>query len=414
MRIAVIGSGISGMAAAHRLRQRHDVTVYESESRYGGHTQTVEVEIEGQSYCVDVGFIVYNVRTYPRFIELLEELDVSTKPTGMSFGISCERTGLEWASRGPRSVFAQPRNLLDRSFLRMLRDALRFNRESRKLLDSEQEKVSLGDYLVGAGFSQGFIDHYIVPLGAAIWSSNPAHFLEFPATTFVRFFENHGLLSASPSVPWRVIEGGSQRYAEKLVSGFGNALKLGCPVRQIRRHVDHVEVIAQDGRREFDQVVIATHSDQALGLLADPSAAERQILGAIGYQANDVVLHSDVSMMPARRRAWASWNYRIPQEPQARALLTYDMNRLQGIHSKQPLLVTLNSEGRINPSKVHGRFELAHPVFNQNAVEAQRLHHTINGRRRTFYVGAYWGYGFHEDGVRSALVACDAIEKVRH
>ena len=410
MRIAVVGSGVSGMVAAHRLDAEHEVTLYEGDTRLGGHTQTVKVDVEGEPHSVDVGFIVYNLKTYPNFIDLLEKLDVETKPTTMSFGIACEKTGLEWASRGLRSVFAQPRNLIRPQFLRMLRDVVRFNRECRLLLlDLSNQKKSLGAYLEENGFSQQFVDHYIIPLGAAIWSANPSQFLDFPATTFVRFFDNHGLLQARPDHPWRVVTGGSQRYVEKLFATFRGERRLGCAVQEVQRFTDHVEVRSGDGSAHFDHVVIATHSDQALALLSDPSPEEETILGAIRYQPNDVVLHSDTSLMPSSPDAWACWNYRIPAESQSRALLTYDMNRLQGIQSTKPLLVTLNDEGRIKPEQVHGRYCLSHPVFNEEALEAQQQHHTINGTRRTHYAGAYWGYGFHEDGVKSALTACDSI-----
>ena len=399
------------MFVAHRLDTEHDVTLFESEQRLGGHTHTVEVDVDGETHCVDVGFIVYNLATYPNFIEMIEKLGVETKPTTMSFGISCEQTGLEWASRGLRSVFAQPWNLVRPRFLRMLRDVLRFNRDSRQILNRPDRGLSLGTYLEENGFSRQFVDHYIVPLGAAIWSADPRQFLDFPAETFVRFFDNHGLLKAQPDLPWRVISGGSQRYIDRLFADFRGTLRVATPVRGVRRDPDQVEITTDAGTETFDHVVIATHSDQALALLSDPSVDEKDILGAIRYQPNDVVLHSDTSLMPASPHAWACWNYRIPREDQGRALLTYDMNRLQGIPSSQPLLVTLNDEGRIDADQVRGRFILDHPVFDQKALQAQQQHDTINGQQRTHYAGAYWGYGFHEDGVRSAIAACDSIQR---
>ena len=411
MKIAVIGSGISGLFAAHRLDAEHDVTLFESEDRIGGHTHTVKVDVEGETHSVDVGFIVYNLATYPNFIEMIEKLGVETKPTTMSFGISCEQTGLEWASRGMRSVFAQPRNLARPRFLKMLLDVLRFNRDSRQILEDDRSELSLGTYLKENGFSQQFLDHYIVPLGAAIWSADPRQFLDFPAATFVRFFDNHGLLQARPDLPWRVIRGGSQRYVDRLLADFQGTLRPGTPVQSVHRNPECVEVQSAAGSENFDHVVIATHSDQALNLLADASPEEKEVLGAIRYQPNDVVLHSDTKLMPTSPHAWACWNYRIPREYQGRALLTYDMNRLQGIESTKPLLVTLNDEGRIHPDEVLGRFVLSHPVFDQKALRAQRQHETINGVQRTHYAGAYWGYGFHEDGVRSAIAACDSIQR---
>jgi predicted NAD/FAD-binding protein len=410
MRIAIVGSGVSGLVAAHRLHPRHDVRVYEAAPRIGGHVHTVDVEIEGERHAVDTGFIVYNERTYPRFTRLLAEIGAPTQPSEMSFGLSCERSGLEWSSRGLRGVFAQPRNLLRTSFHRMLRDVLRFNRESRALLATAEEKASLGDYLCGAGYSSEFVEHYVLPMGAAIWSADPARFLRFPAASFVRFFENHGLLEASPRLPWRVVCGGSARYVERLASPFRERIRTGCPVRSIRRQRHRVLVAAADGVREFDHVILAVHSDQALALLADPSPLERQILSSIAYQENEVTLHTDTSLLPRSRRAWASWNYRVPRDPGGRVLVTYDMNRLQGLVSRRRLLVTLNGGERIAPERVVSRTVAHHPVFDAEALAAQKLHGEISGRRRTHYCGAWWGYGFHEDGVASALAACERLE----
>jgi predicted NAD/FAD-binding protein len=410
MRIAIVGSGISGLVAAHRLHRRHEVVVYEAEDRIGGHTHTVEVEMDGERHAIDTGFIVYNERTYSDFTRLLGELGVETQPSDMSFGLSCERTGLEWGSRGLRGVFAQPRNLLRPSFLRMLRDVLRFNRESLELLSLGDEKVSLGEYLCGAGYSREFVDHYVVPMGAAIWSADPAAFLRMPAATFVRFFENHGLLEASPSLPWRVVRGGSARYVEKLVAPFQDRIRVACPVRSVSRRRDGVDVLAADGVGRFDHLVLALHSDQALRILSDPSGLERQILNRVRYQRNEVVLHTDASLMPRSRNAWASWNYRVPRETGERVLVTYDMNRLQGLDSRHRFLVTLNPAGRIDPGHVLRRFVYDHPVFDAGAISAQKLHSELSGQRRTHYCGAWWGYGFHEDGVKSAIAACAHLQ----
>lgn len=407
MRIAIVGSGISGLVAAHLLQPRHEICVYESERRIGGHTHTVDVEIDGERYAVDTGFIVYNERTYPHFTRLLAKLGVETQPSDMSFGLTCERTGLEWSSRGLRGLFAQPSNALRPAFHRMLRDVLRFNREARRLLDLESEKVSLGDYLCGAGYSREFVEHYALPMGAAIWSAAPGAFLRVPAATFVRFFDNHGLLEARPSLPWRVVRGGSARYADALVAPFRQRIRLGCPVRSIRRNDAAVEVVSAEGVRSFDHVILAVHSDQALRLLEDPSALERRLLGSIAYQENDVVLHTDVSLMPRRRSAWASWNYRGPRDSGGRVVVSYDMNRLQGIESRHRFLVTLNAAERIAPERVLGRFVYHHPVLDAEAITAQKLHGEISGIGRTHYCGAYWGYGFHEDGVKSALAVCE-------
>jgi predicted NAD/FAD-binding protein len=406
MRIAIIGSGISGLVAAHMLHPRHELCVYEAEGRIGGHTHTVDVEIDGEQYAIDTGFIVYNERTYPNFTSLLRKIGVESQESDMSFGLACERTGLEWSSRGLRGLFAQPSNLLRPSFHRMLRDILRFNRESRSLLEREAEKVSLGDYLCGAGYSSKFVEHYALPMGAAIWSATPRAFLRIPAVAFVRFFENHGLLETRPSLPWRVVRGGSARYVQKLAAPFQERIRIDCPVRAVRRESDAVEVIAADGVQRFDHVILAVHSDQALRLLSDPSALELRALRSIAYQENDIVLHTDKSLMPHNRRAWASWNYRVPRDGGGRVVVSYDMNRLQGIESRHHFLVTLNAAERVAPERILGRFVYHHPVFDAEAMGAQRLHGEISGVGRTHFCGAYWGYGFHEDGVNSALAVC--------
>jgi uncharacterized protein len=295
----------------------------------------------------------------------------------------------------------------------MLRDVLRFNREAPALLDHEQEKVALGDYLCGAGYSTEFVELYALPMGAAIWSADPASFLRMPAAAFVRFFANHGLLALRPPLEWRVVSGGSARYVERLISPFRERVRAGCKVHGVRRFPDCVELRTSEGTREFDHVVVAVHSDQALRLLADASEAERRVLGAIAYQENEVVLHTDESLLPRRAGARASWNYCIPAGPQRSALVTYDMNRLQGLASAPRLLVSLNAGGRIAPERVLGRWTAHHPVYDAGTLAAQRLHGAISGHRRTHFCGAYWGYGFHEDGVRSALAACAPLERER-
>jgi len=406
VKIAIVGSGISGLVAAHLLHPRHEICVFEAADRIGGHTHTVDVRYRGERHAIDTGFIVYNEATYPNFVRLLAKLGVETQPSEMSFGLSCERSGLEWGSRGLGGLFAQPGNLLRASFWRMLGDFLRFNREAPRLLERADEKVTLGDYLCGAGYSDAFVDHYVIPMGAAIWSADPSRFLEIPALTFVRFFRNHGMLETNPSLPWRVIRGGSARYVEKLVAPFRDRIRLGCAVRSVRRPSGCVEIYSSAGVEAFDQVILATHSDQALALLEAPSALERKLLGSIRYQQNDVVLHTDTGLLPRCRRAWASWNYRIPRAPQDRALVTYDMTRLQSLPTRERFLVTLNGSDRIDPSRVLRRFVYHHPIFDADAIAAQKLHAQISGRSRTHYCGAYWGYGFHEDGVKSALAAC--------
>jgi predicted NAD/FAD-binding protein len=400
VKIAIVGTGISGLVSAHLLHRDHEVTVFEAGDRIGGHTHTVPVELDGERHAVDTGFIVYNERTYPNFTKLLAQLRVETQPSDMSFGVVCEESGIEWASSSLNEVFAQRRNLLRPSFYRMLRDALRFNREARGLLD---EKATLGDWLCGAGYSAEFVERYVVPMGAAIWSAAPAQFLRFPAAAFVRFFDNHGLLDRPPGVSWRVIRGGSQRYVEALVAPFRDRIRTRSAVRSVERRGRGVRIAGDGWVERFDRAVLAVHSDQALRMLADAGVAERQVLGRIRYQENDVTLHTDASLMPRCRRAWASWNYRVPREVRERVFVTYHMNRLQGLRSRHPLLVTLNADDRIDPARVIAQFRYEHPVFDAGAMEAQKLHAVIDGVRGVHFCGAYWGYGFHEDGVKSAL-----------
>jgi predicted NAD/FAD-binding protein len=411
MKVAIVGGGSSGLVSAYLLSQRHEVTMFEADSRLGGHTHTVDVEVDGECHAVDTGFIVYNEATYPLFVRLLERLGVETQPSDMSFGVACERTGLEWGSRSVRGILAQPSNLVRPSFIGMLRDVARFNREAPELLVMGDEKLTLGDYLEGSGYGRSFIDHYIIAMGAAVWSAGPSDFLRFPAAAFVRFFANHGLLSMSPDVPWRVIRGGSYRYLDKIVAPFASRVRLSQRVRGLRRRLaGGVELLCPDGPECFDSVVLALHGDQALALHQAPTDTERKLLGSIAYQDNDVVLHTDTSVLPRRNAAWASWNYRIPREAQDRVFVSYDMNRLQSLESRHRFLVTLNApEGRIAPERVLGRYQYAHPVFDARALKAQALHETISGSGGVHYCGAYWGYGFHEDGVQSAVKACQSF-----
>jgi predicted NAD/FAD-binding protein len=402
MRIAVIGTGISGLLSARLLHERHEVTLFEAAGYAGGHTNTVRVERGGRRHAVDTGFIVYNERTYPNFVRLLSILGVESQPTAMSFSVHCERTGLEYGTASLGALLARRSNLVRPAFHRMIRDVLRFQREAPSVLDDASDP-SLGEYLRRGRYSDAFVSHYAVPMGAAIWSTSPTSFLDFPARTFVRFFLNHGLLSLRDQPQWRVVTGGSSRYVERLLAPLRGRLRLGSRVRRIRRKHAVVE-IETDGRapETFDQVVLATHSDQALQLLADASSAERSILGAIAYQRNDVLLHTDTRVLPKSRAAWSSWNYRIPARS-ARVAVTYDMSLLQGLDGDDTFCVTLNDDGLVDPSKVLERLSYDHPVFNREAIAAQARWSEISGRRSTHFAGAYWGYGFHEDGVKSAL-----------
>jgi predicted NAD/FAD-binding protein len=407
VKIAIVGTGVSGLVCAHRLHARHEITVFEADSRIGGHVNTVEI---APGLGVDTGFIVYNETTYPSFTWLLAELGIETQPSDMSFSVRCEDTGLEWASRGLTSVFADPRNLFRPSFIRMLRESSRFQREARALLDAPEEKLSLAEFVETGGYAREFVDHCLVPMAASIWSTAPDRILEFPAASFVRFFENHGLLSYRSSIQWRVVCGGSSRYVEKLASPFRNRIRLATPVRAVRRRPKGVEVLT-DGRSEnFDRVVLAVHSDQALSLLDEEFGVTRRVLSGIRYQSNEAILHSDSRSMPRRRRAWASWNYRLRRDAAGPPTVTYHMNRLQGIDSDTDYFVTLNDASAIDPRLVWKRVTYHHPILDADAIAAQRFHSQVDGQGGVHLAGAYWGYGFHEDGVRSALAACARLE----
>jgi predicted NAD/FAD-binding protein len=406
MKIAVIGTGIAGNVAARELCREHDVTVFEAGDHVGGHTHTHTIDDNGRSLAIDTGFIVFNDWTYPNFIALLDKLGVSSQPSEMSFGVKCERTGLEYKGHTLNTLFAQRRNLLRPSFHRMLRDIIRFNREAKSLLETSDDSLTLGDYLHGNHYSIAFIDYYIIPMGAAIWSAEPRRMLSFPATCFARFFANHGLLNIRNRPQWRVIRGGSRNYVDKLTAPFRQQIRLNTPVTGITRRATHVEVSsARYGMERFDHVFIACHSDQALAMLRDASPLEREVLGAIPYQHNDVVLHTDTSLLPRRRLAWSAWNYHRLAGDNAAVAVTYNMNLLQGLSTQQTYLVTLNNSAAINPDKIIKRLSYDHPVFTQDGIAAQRRQGEINGVRRSYFCGAYWRYGFHEDGVVSALNA---------
>ncbi len=414
MRIAIVGSGISGLVCAHLHDGQHEVTVFEAADRLGGHTNTVEVEVSGEVHRVDTGFIVYNERTYPAFSAMLGHLGVATKGSDMSFSVSDERSDLEWRGTSPSTLFAQRRNLANPAFHRMLLDVVRFNRAARRLAaDSEaRSDLTLGEFLAEGRWSPQLVDWYLVPLGSAIWSADPASFTDIPASTFARFFDNHGLLRLGDQPRWRTVDGGAATYVEAIRAGLRGRVQLRSGVEKVvRRPADGtVELVTADGDLAvFDHVVVATHSDQALRLLADPSAAERDILGSIRYQPNRATLHTDGRLLPRSPRAWASWNYHRMSMPREKATVTYYLNRLQGIDSRLPILLTLNRDEDIDPGAVLASFTYDHPVLDAGAVAAQRRHHEISGRDGISYAGAYWGHGFHEDGVQSALGVSRAL-----
>lgn len=410
-RVAIIGSGISGLTAAHGLKDRCELTLFEKNDYIGGHTHTHLIDHEGVCYAIDTGFIVFNDWTYPEFIALMDSLSVPSKPSQMSFSVHCERTGLEYNGTRLDTLFAQRRNLFSPRFIGMILDILRFNREAPRLLEHEDEDLSLGEYLKRERLGQAFIDHYIVPMGAAIWSTAPEVMLDFPARFFIRFFHNHGMLSVDQRPTWRVIEGGSAAYIPPLIHDFRDRIRLATPIRGVRRVGEQVEIMTDaSGPERFDEVVIACHSDEALALLQDPSPEERSILGALAYQPNEAVLHTDQSLLPRCKKAWAAWNYRIPKHPGGQVAVTYNMNILQGIEAPVTFCVSLNQTDRIDPSRILKRLPYHHPLYTPDAIRAQQRFDAISGVRHTHYAGAYWGFGFHEDGVRSGRRVVEGLE----
>lgn len=411
MRIAVIGTGIAGNVAAYKLAREHDITVFESAGYVGGHTNTISVEENERTVPVDTGFIVFNDRTYPNFIALLDELGQDSQPSEMSFSVHAEETGFEYKGQTLNTLFAERRNFFRPRFYRMVRDILRFNEQAPNFPDHASENTTLGEYLDENAYSREFRDLYLIPMAAAIWSAEPVAVPDMPIGFLVRFFANHGLLQLKDRPIWRVIEGGSREYVEKLVRGHRDRIRLNAPVEALRRHDDGVDVkTASGGWETFDCVFVGCHSDQALDMLTDPTDAEREVLGAIPYQRNEAILHTDETLMPRRRRAWAAWNYRLPENPRRQVAVTYNMNILQSIDSATQYCVTLNDDRHIDPARIIRRVQYEHPIINAESVAAQARQAEINADR-TFYCGAYWRNGFHEDGVASAIAALAHFEK---
>lgn len=412
-RIAIVGSGISGMAAGWYLSAQHEVTLFEAESRLGGHTATMDVEVEGRSYAIDTGFIVFNDWTYPHFQRLLDTLGVTSQATEMSFSVHETARDFEYNGHTLGSLFAQRRNLFSPSFYRLLGDILRFNKQATKALENKElpEHMTLGEYLDRNHYNRDFQQRYLLPMGAAIWSASISDLRAFPLAFFVRFFRNHGLLSVNHRPQWYTLVGGSKSYIPSLTAPYASRIRLSTPVTRIIRDSTGVVITTPSGTQRFDQVVLACHADQALAMLGDASNDEQAILGAMPYQDNEVVLHTDTALLPRRKRAWASWNYRLDQrEDEARVSVTYAMNILQQIDSDTTFCVTLNDSASIDPGKVLGRYTYAHPQFTLAGQTAQHRHAEISSTaHRTHFCGAYWRNGFHEDGVWSALRVAQAL-----
>ncbi|MFA9460994.1 NAD(P)/FAD-dependent oxidoreductase [Thiohalorhabdus methylotrophus] len=412
LRIAVVGSGISGLVAAHRLGPHHAVSLFEADSRPGGHTHTVTVSDEDGIHGVDTGFIVFNPVNYPRFCALLSELGIPARDSDMSFSVHCEATGIEWCGSGSLNrIFGQRRNLLRPAFYRMLADIRRFGREARTVLSNPTDGRTVAELLADGGYGPDFVRHYLLPLGAALWSCPEGRFAEFPIRFVAEFLDNHAMLDPLGGRPvWRTIPGGSHRYVSAILHRFPGALRLATPVRRVERDEQGVTVCTDTGGRErFDEVILACHADQALRLLDRPTAVEAELLGAFPYTVNDAVLHTDTSVLPRRRRTWAAWNVHRRTVRDEEVAITYNMNILQRLPSRSVYCVTLNDVDGIDPGRVIRRMSYAHPRFTANRRHAQDRHGEVIRRHRTSYCGAYWGYGFHEDGVRSAEAVADAF-----
>ena len=409
MRVAVVGSGIAGLSSAWLLSREHEVVLFEAEARLGGHTHTHEVEQAGKRYRVDTGFIVHNTHNYPLLTRMFDELGVASQDTTMSFGAQVEATGLEYNATSLDALFCQRRNLLSPSFIRMVREILRFYREAGALLRDPGPGPSLGDYLEQNRYSALFRDAHLIPMASALWSSPSATILDFPAKYLVRFMDHHRMLQVEGRPQWRVVQGGSSSYVDALKARWTVDVRLACPVQRITRDDAGVTVKHVAGEDRFDAIVVATHSDQALALLGDADALEREVLGAMPYQRNEVVLHTDRRLLPTRRKAWAAWNAFVPADPKAECSVSYCMNLLQGLESPDPFVVTLNRTDAIDPAKVIAKMTYHHPVYTHASVAAQDRRGELDGRRNTWFAGAYWGFGFHEDGMRAGVEAAAGL-----
>ncbi len=409
MKIAVIGSGIAGLGAAWLLSRHHEVVLFEKDTRLGGHTHTHRVSQAGRDYSIDSGFIVHNPMNYPLLTKLFAELGVASQPTTMGFSVQDARNGLEYNATNLNAMFCQRSNLLSPKFLRMVREILRFYRECSALLDETGDGPTLGDYLSANGYSRLFIEDHLIPMASALWSSPSAQVLDFPAKYLVRFMDNHHMLQVDQRPEWRVVTGGSSTYIGAIEKDWIVQVRLGSPARRITRDDHGVSVTTDQGEDLFDQVVLACHSDQALALLADASDLERDVLGAITYQDNETVLHTDARILPKRRKAWAAWNAFIPNAPDANCTVSYCMNLLQSLDSPEPFVVTLNRTADIAPEKIIATMNYQHPVYTHASVAAQARRPQINGVNRTWFAGAYWGFGFHEDGLRSGVEVARAL-----
>ena len=404
-RLAIIGSGISGLSCAHYLQHEYDVTLFERNNYVGGHTATKTVVVDEGEFDIDTGFIVFNDWTYPNFNRLLSQLSVESLDTEMGFSVSCDLTGLEYSGGSLMTLFAQKKNLLSMKHWRLIRDIIKFNDRSKQVLaeQSLDESITLGQYLQQLELSQHFSDKYLIPMGAAIWSSGLSQMNDFPALYFLRFFKNHGLLNINDRPQWSVVKGGSKSYVDAILERKTFNLELNANIESVTSQADSVQIIIDGKSLNFDEVIFACHSDQALALLAEPNEHHNNVLGRLKYSDNEVVLHTDTSLLPKLESTWSSWNYKIRADALETPTLSYSMNILQQLTSKTQFVVTLNDTARIEPEKILGRYHYSHPVYTRGTIEAQQLRSTINGKDGLWFCGAYWYAGFHEDGIRSAL-----------
>ena len=410
MKIAIIGTGISGLTSAYLLSKEHSVHVYEAKDYIGGHVYTLPVHLNGTSYEIDTGFIVFNDRTYPNFNKLLNQINVLSQPTSMSFSVKCETTGLEYNGTSINGLFAQRLNLLKPSFLLMVKDILRFNRDAKIFLNDSVEEITFGEFLKRGGYSNSLKNNYALPMASAIWSAKSKVIENANFRFFAQFFENHGMLNVNDRPQWRVIKGGSKQYTLKLIESFKNNIRINSPVDKIIRKNEGIEVVFNKQQKElYDRVIIGTHSDQALKMIENPSHEEREILSAIPYQTNVAHMHWDCSVLPKQKNAWASWNYFKPNKLKDETTVTYYMNMLQSLNIPRNICVSLNMEEHIDPKKIYKKIIYQHPVFTSEAILAQKRHKEIDGVDKIHFCGAYWGSGFHEDGVISALSVCKSF-----
>jgi predicted NAD/FAD-binding protein len=409
MKIAIVGGGISGLYAAHYLSKQHHVTLYEAHDTLGGHTDTHSITIKERNYKIDTGFIVFNEHNYHYFCRFLNDLGVASQPSIMTFSVADALSGIEYNATTLDKLFCQRRNLFRPKFYRMVRDILRFYREAPALLNSSDDELTLGDYLDQQHYSQTFIDDHILPMASALWSGPPQIVRNFPARYFVAFMANHQMLKTDNRPQWRTVCGGSSTYVQAFKQSFNGELRLDCPVQAIIRDNNGISIETKGDQKYYDKLILACHSDQALGLLQNASDQETEILGAMSFQKNDVVLHTDASLMPKHPKAWASWNALKLNEPQTHCTVTYYMNMLQNLEAPEPLLVTLNCTDRIDSEKILKRRSYHHPVYTPASLAAQKRRTEINGVNNTWYAGAYWGWGFHEDGAKSAQEVVDRI-----